>query len=123
MTVASTRSHDGANTAHRNRVSLIGNLGAEPELRRASNGALVLKLRVHTAESIRGIPVQEWHRVAVWGAQAQALMSILRMGDTIAIEGRLQTSSYEKNGETRYSTEIVAARVVRCMPAGARTGA
>jgi single-strand DNA-binding protein len=107
---------------HRNHVSLIGELGAEPELVRRPDGRLLLKLRVFTTETLFGKDVTEWHRVTVWGAQADSLMRMLRSGSTVAVEGRLQTSAYEKNGEKRYSTEIVASRVIRRMPAGERTG-
>ncbi|MDP8998717.1 MAG: single-stranded DNA-binding protein, partial [Myxococcota bacterium] len=54
----------------------------------------------------------EWHRVTVWGRRAEALGKILQKGDLLFVEGRLQTSSYEKNGEKRYSTEVVANNIV-----------
>lgn len=96
-----------------NRVTLLGNLGADPELRVTPGGQAVLKLRLATNESYldRNNVRQdrtEWHRVTVWGRRAEALGKILQKGDLLLVEGRLQTSSYEKNGEKRYSTEIVA---------------
>ena len=106
-----------------NRVILLGNLGADPELRVTPGGQAVLKLRLATNETYldRNNVRQdrtEWHRVTVWGKRAEALGKFLTKGDLLMIEGRLQTSSYEKNGEKRYSTEIVANNVV--LPGGSR---
>jgi single-strand DNA-binding protein len=100
-----------------NRVMLIGNLGADPELRVTPGGQAILKLRLATNESYldRNNVRQErteWHRVTVWGRRAEALGKILQKGDSLFVEGRLQTSSYEKNGEKRYSTEVVANNIV-----------
>src|SRR5580692_8755724 len=100
-----------------NRVLLLGNLGADPELRVTPGGQAVLKLRLATNETyldknqVRQERT-EWHRVTVWGRRAEALGKILTKGDSLFIEGRLQTSSYEKNGEKRYSTEVVASNIV-----------
>jgi single-strand DNA-binding protein len=115
-----------------NRVMLLGNLGADPELRVTPGGQAVLKLRVATNESYldRNNARQErteWHRVTVWGRRAEALGKILTKGDSLFIEGRIQTSSYEKNGEKRYSTEVVANNIIlsgrgRGEGAGAREG-
>lgn len=100
-----------------NRVMLLGNLGADPELRVTPGGQAVLKLRLATNETYldRNNVRQErteWHRVTVWGRRAEALGKILAKGDLLFVEGRLQTSSYEKNGEKRYSTEVVANNIV-----------
>jgi single-strand DNA-binding protein len=100
-----------------NRVMLIGNLGADPDLKVTPGGQAILKLRLATNESYldRNNVRQErteWHRVTVWGRRAEALGKILQKGDSLFIEGRLQTSSYEKNGEKRYSTEVVATNIV-----------
>lgn len=100
-----------------NRVMLLGHLGADPELRVTPGGQAVLKLRLATNETYlnRSNVRQErteWHRVTVWGRRAEALGKILQKGNLLFVEGRLQTSSYEKNGEKRYSTEIVANNIV-----------
>src|SRR5579859_3609728 len=113
-----------------NRVMLLGNLGADPELRVTPGGQAVLKLRLATNESYldRNNVRQErteWHRVTVWGRRAEGLGKILQKGDSLFVEGRLQTSSYEKNGEKRYSTEVIANNVVlpgRGRGEGAREG-
>jgi len=100
-----------------NRVMLLGNLGADPELRVTPGGQAVLKLRLATNETYldRNNVRQErteWHRITIWGRRAEALGKILQKGDMLFVEGRIQTSSYEKNGEKRYSTEVVANNVV-----------
>src|SRR5580658_7873095 len=100
-----------------NRVLLLRNLGADPELRVTPGGQAVLKLRLATNESyVDKNQVRqertEWHRVTVWGRRAEALGKFLQKGDSLFIEGRLSTSSYEKNGEKRYSTEVVANNIV-----------
>jgi len=101
-----------------NRVTLLGNLGAEPELRMTNGGTGVLKLRLATSETYLDRNKQrqertEWHRVVVWGRRAEALGKILTKGDRILIEGSLRTSSYDdKDGNKKYTTEIVANNVV-----------
>lgn len=100
-----------------NKVTLIGHLGADPELRVTPGGQSVLKLRLATTEKYldRNNERQErteWHRITIWGKRGEALGKILRKGEPIYLEGRLQTSSYEKNGEKRYSTEIVVNEVI-----------
>jgi single-strand DNA-binding protein len=111
-----------------NRVMLIGNLGADPELKVTPGGQAVLKLRLATNESwldknnVRQERV-EWHRVTVWGRRGEALAKFLRKGDKLFIEGRIQTSSYDKNGEKRYSTEIVATNVIMHNGGGGGDGA
>src|ERR1700733_6826631 len=100
-----------------NRVLLLGNLGADPELRVTPGGQAVLKLRLATNETyldknqVRQERT-EWHRITVWGRRAEALGKILTKGDSLFVEGRLQTSSYEKNGEKRYSTDSVANNII-----------
>jgi single-strand DNA-binding protein len=100
-----------------NRVMLLGNLGADPELKVTPGGQAVLKLRLATTENYldRNNVRQErteWHRITLWGKRGEALGKFLAKGDRIFVEGRLQTSSYEKNGEKRYSTEVVATNII-----------
>lgn len=100
-----------------NRVMLLGNLGADPELRVTQGGQPVLKLRLATTETyldknnVRQEKT-EWHSVTLWGKRGEALARFLKKGDRIFIEGALHTSSYEKNGEKRYSTEVNARNVI-----------
>lgn len=101
-----------------NRVMLLGNLGADPELRMTSGGQAVLKLRLATAETYldRNRNRQErteWHSVVVWGKRAEALGKILSKGSRLFVEGALRTSSYDdRDGNKRYKTEIVANNII-----------
>ncbi|MBP9863784.1 MAG: single-stranded DNA-binding protein [Kofleriaceae bacterium] len=107
-----------------NRVTLLGNLGAAPELRMTQSGQPILKLRLATSETyldkdnVRQERT-EWHSVTMFGKRGEALAKMLTSGDRICIEGRLSTSSYEKDGEKRYRTEVVATNFVLC---GSRGG-
>jgi single-strand DNA-binding protein len=108
-----------------NRVMLLGNLGADPELKVTSNGNAILKLRIATTDSYldRNNTRQErteWHSVSMWGKRGEALAKFLTKGDRIFVEGRLETSSYDKDGEKRYRTEIVASNVILNGGGGAR---
>ena len=100
-----------------NRVMLLGNLGADPELRVTPGGQAILKLRLATTETYldkNNVRQErtEWHRVTLWGKRGEALGKFLTKGDRIFVEGRLQTSSYEKNGEKRYSTDVIATNII-----------
>ena len=100
-----------------NKVMLLGNLGADPELRHVGNGAAVLKLRLATSETYLDRNKQkqertEWHSVTIWGKRAEALGKFLSKGDRLFVEGSIRTSSYDKDGEKRYRTEIVANNVI-----------
>jgi len=101
-----------------NRVMLLGNLGADPELRMTSGGQAVLKLRLATSETYVDKNRQrqertEWHNVVIWGKRAEALAKILTKGSRIFIEGGLRTSSYEdRDGHKRYRTEVVCSNIL-----------
>jgi len=101
-----------------NRVMLLGNLGADPELRMTNGGQAVLKLRLATSETNldRNKVRQErteWHSVVVWGKRAEALAKFLTKGSRIFVEGGLRTSSYDdKEGNKRYKTEVVANNII-----------
>ena len=100
-----------------NKVMLLGNLGADPELKVTPSGQAILKLRLATTESYldKSNTRQErteWHSVTVWGKRGEALAKILAKGSSIFVEGGIRTSSYEKDGEKRYRTEIVANNII-----------
>jgi single-strand DNA-binding protein len=101
-----------------NRVLLLGNLGADPELRMTGGGQAVLKMRLATSETYldRNRVRQErteWHNVVVWGRRAEALAKFLTKGSRLFVEGGLRTSSYEdRDGNRRYRTEVVANNVI-----------
>ena len=95
-----------------NRAMLLGNIGADPELKVTPGGQAILKLRLATTESYLDRSQQlkertDWHSVAVWGNRGETLAKILAKGSSIFVEGRIQTSSYETDGEKRYRTDIV----------------
>jgi single-strand DNA-binding protein len=109
-----------------NRVTLFGHLGADPELRMTNGGTHVLSFRVATTEVYFDKEQTkqertEWHKVALFGARAEPLSRILAKGSSVLIEGRLQTSSYEKDGSKRYTTEVIASEI--CLGGRAPTGA
>ena len=102
-----------------NRVLLLGNLGADPELRFTQGGQAVLNIRLATTEGWFNKEKNEreerteWHTVTVWGKRAEGLSKILRKGDRIFVEGGLRSSSYDdKDGVKRYKTEINATEVI-----------
>lgn len=100
-----------------NRWMGIGNLGADPELRMTAGGQAILKLRLACTESYldKSNTRQErteWVSVTIWGKRGEALAKILTKGSSLYVEGSLRTSSYEKDGEKRYRTELVASNVV-----------
>lgn len=101
-----------------NRATLLGNLGADPELRFTQGGQAVLNLRLATTEVYFDKDKEkkertDWHNVTVWGKRGEALDKILSKGSRVFIEGRIQTSSYDdKDGGKRYKTEIVATNVI-----------
>jgi single-strand DNA-binding protein len=95
-----------------NQVMLLGNLGADPELKSTSAGP-VLKFNLattrtwHDKESNSRKAETEWHRVTIFGRRAEGLHKHLSKGSRVFIVGRIHTSSYEKDGQKRYSTEII----------------
>jgi single-strand DNA-binding protein len=100
-----------------NKVILIGNLGADPELKHTATDRAVCNLSLATNETFKDKAGQrqertEWHRVTVWGELAETCAKYLAKGRSVFVEGRLQTRSWEEEGKKRYSTEIVADRVV-----------
>jgi single-strand DNA-binding protein len=102
-----------------NRVTLIGNLGQDPELRFTQSNQGVLTARMATTESYFDNNTKErkerteWHTCVIWGKRGEALNKILAKGSRICVEGRLQTRTWEdKQGNKRYSTEVVANNVV-----------
>lgn len=96
-----------------NQVTLIGNLGADPETRQTQGGGTVCTLRVATTHrSKRGetwVDETEWHRVVCFGRTAENVGRFCRKGKQLYIQGRIQTRKWQdQSGQDRYSTEIVA---------------
>lgn len=100
-----------------NKVILIGNLGADPELKYTANSRALCNLRIATTSVYKDKGGQrqentEWHRVTAWGDVAENCSKYLSKGRSVYIEGRLQTRSYDKDGQKHYATDVVAERVV-----------
>ena len=100
-----------------NKVILVGNLGADPDMRYTPSGQGVCELRIATSESWNDKNGQrqertEWHRVVVWGKRAEVCSKYLSKGRQVFVEGRIQTRTYDdKEGNKKYITEIIAADV------------
>ena len=100
-----------------NKVILVGNLGADPELRYLPSGQPVCEFRVATTEKWTAKDGQQkedtqWHSIVVWGKQATICKEYLAKGRQTYVEGRLRTRSWDdKDGNKKYKTEIVADRV------------
>ncbi len=102
-----------------NKVILLGHLGADPEVRYTQGGTAVANLRIATNESYNDknsgerIEKTEWHRVVAWGKLAEIVGQYLTKGRQVYVEGQLQTRQWQdKDGNTRYSTEVRASDLV-----------
>lgn len=96
-----------------NKVLLLGNLGAAPELRSTSGGTPVASMSVATSRRVKKgeewVDETEWHRVTVWGKDGEFVAKYGTKGQTVHVEGRLQTRKYtDKDGVERYATDVVA---------------
>jgi single-strand DNA-binding protein len=100
-----------------NKVILIGNLGADPETRYLPSGDAVTNIRIATTDTWKDKSGEkqehtEWHRVAFFGKLAEIAGEYLKKGSPVYVEGRIRTRKWQdKEGQERYSTEIVADRM------------
>ena len=101
-----------------NKVMLIGNLGADPEMRYLPSGDAVANIRIATTESWKDKASgekkeeTEWHRVSFFGKLAEIAGEYLKKGSPVYVEGRIKTRKWQdKDGQDRYSTEVVADRM------------
>ena len=96
-----------------NKVILVGRLGKEPEVRNLENGAVVANFSIATSEVFKDKTTgerretTEWHNIVLWRGLAEIAQKYLHKGDMIYVEGKLKTRSWEKDGVTRYTTEII----------------
>ena len=96
-----------------NKVILVGRLGKDPEVRNLDNGATVANFTVATSESYKDKTtgekkeITEWHNIVLWRGLAEIAQKYLHKGDMVYIEGKLRTRSWEKEGVTRYTTEVL----------------
>ncbi|GGK84486.1 single-stranded DNA-binding protein [Rufibacter glacialis] len=97
-----------------NKVILIGNLGKDPEVRHLEGGVAVARFPLATSETFKDKNGErqertEWHNIVVWRGLAEVAEKYVKKGQSVYIEGRIRTNSYQdKDGVQRYSTEIVA---------------
>ena len=95
-----------------NKVILIGNLGADPEIREMPDGTKMAKFSIATTErytnkSGEKISNTEWHNIVLWRGTAEVAEKYLHKGDSVCIEGKLKTRSWEDdNGVKKYATDI-----------------
>lgn len=96
-----------------NKVLLIGNLGRDPEIRYSQQGTAVVNFSIATSEQWTDKNTgekqekTEWHNIVSFGKQAEILEKYLQKGSQVYIEGRMQTDSFEKDGQTHYRTKVV----------------
>ena len=101
-----------------NKVQLIGNLGADPEIRSTNSGTRVATLSVATSRQWKGRDGQdqektEWHRVICWDRLAEVCERFLKRGDRVYIEGSIEYRQWEgQDGQTRYTTEVRAREII-----------
>ena len=96
-----------------NKVILVGRLGRDPETKYTSSGQAVCNFSIATDESYKDRNGErqkhvEWHKIVVWGKQAETAQQYLKKGSLVFIEGKIQSREWEKGGEKRTSFEIVA---------------
>ena len=97
-----------------NKVILVGNLGKDPEVRHLENGVAVARFPIATSESFKDKNGQkqertEWHNIVVWRGLAEVAEKYLKKGQSVYIEGKIQSNNYQdKEGIQRYTTENVA---------------
>ena len=107
-----------------NKAILVGNLGRDPEMSYTPAGLAVAKFSIATSEEWKDKATgekkekTEWHRIVAFGRLAEICGEYLSKGKQIYVEGRIQTSSWEKDGITRYSTDIIANTMQMLGPKG-----
>jgi single-strand DNA-binding protein len=99
-----------------NRVQLIGRLGRDPELKSIPNGKKVCSFSMAVNRRWKdktGEPqeVTEWFNIEAWERLAQICSDYLKKGSLVYLEGRLQTDTYEENGDTRYFTKVISSNM------------
>jgi single-strand DNA-binding protein len=103
--------------AIRNSVRLLGHVGQDPEIKEFDGGNKLVRFSLATNDSYvdkKGEKQNstEWHNLIAWGKSAELIHSMVKKGSEIAVEGAIQTRSYEKDGEKKYTTEIVISEFV-----------
>jgi single-strand DNA-binding protein len=108
-----------------NKVILVGRLGKDPEVRHLESGATVANFSIATSEAYKDRntgerkEITEWHNIVLWRGLAEIAEKYLNKGDMVYIEGKLRTRSWEKDGVTRYTTEVVGDNMTMLSPKSA----
>lgn len=111
-----------------NKAIIIGNLGADPEIRYTQSGTQVATFNVATTERWKGQDGQmqestEWHKIVAWRRLAEICGEYLNKGSKVYIEGKIQTRKWQdQNGNDRYTTEIIAREMKMLSPRGSGAG-
>jgi|SRR5205085_10501985 single-strand DNA-binding protein len=111
-----------------NKVILVGRLGKDPEVRNLENGATVANFTMATSETYKDKTtgdrkeITEWHNIVLWRGLADVAARYLHKGDMIYVEGKIRTRSWEKEGVTRYTTEIIGDNMTMLSTKGANAG-
>lgn len=101
---------------------LVGRLGKDPDVRNLESGATVANFTMATSETYRDKntgdrkEITEWHNIVLWRGLAEVASKYLHKGDMVYIEGKLRTRSWEKEGVTRYTTEVVGDNMTMLSP-------
>ena len=107
-----------------NKVILIGNVGKDPEIRHLDSGVAVANFTLATSESYNAkngekVTNTEWHNIVVWRGLADVVEKYVKKGSKLFLEGKITSRQYEKDGQTKYFTEIVANNMVMLDSKGA----
>ena len=94
-----------------NKAILIGRLGKDPESRFTQTNTQVVNFSIATSKKVKGEEQTEWHNIVTFAKTAEIAEKYLKKGALVCIEGSIQTSKYEKDGQTRYSTQIICDRL------------
>ena len=100
-----------------NRATLIGNIGKDPELRKTPQGISVCTIRLATTESYKNKrnewqEVTDWHSIVLWDRLAEIASQLLKKSDRIFVEGKIRTRTFEKEGQKKHFTEIIAQNMI-----------
>ena len=100
-----------------NRATLIGNIGKDPELRKTPQGTSVCTLRLATTEVFKSKngewqEVTDWHSVVLWDRLAEIASQLLKKSDRIFVEGKIRTRTFDKDGQRKHFTEVIAQNMI-----------
>ncbi len=95
-----------------NKVILLGRIGKDPEVKHMENGNMVASFSIATSEKYKDKSGEvkettEWHNCVFWGKPAEIVEKYVKKGDMLYVEGKLKTRSWEKDGVTKYATEVI----------------